>query len=591
MDDKRKKYKYRSQAWFDNKGDPGMTALYLERYLNYGITRGELQSGRPIIGIAQTGSDLSPCNRHHLELATRLRDGIRDAGGIPFEFPTHPIQETGKRPTAGLDRNLSYLSMVETIYGYPIDGVVFTTGCDKTTPAALMAAGTLNIPSIAFSVGPMLNGYYNGKLAGSGTAVWEARKLYAEEKIGYDEFIDIVVSAAPSVGYCNTMGTASSMSCLTEALGMMLPNSSTIPAPYRERGQNAYETGKQVVSLVKNDVRPSDIMTKEAFINAIRVCSLIGASTNAPIHINAIARNIGIELNNDDWQTYGYNMPLIVNCQPAGKYLSEDFHRAGGLSAIMSELIKHDKLYTDLLTVTEKTVKENYKDAKILNEDVIKPYDKPILKNAGFLVMSGNLFDSAIMKTSVIDEQFLKDFIHDNKIQGNAVVFEGPEDYHHRINDESLHIDKNSILFMRNCGPIGYPGSGEVINMLPPARLVKEGISALPTLGDGRQSGTSASASILNATPESLAGGGLAYLKTGDKICIDLKIREVQMLITDEEFTKRKREIVIDIPKSDTPWQEIYRKFVDGLADGACLKLEQPYEKILDRKWYARDSH
>lgn len=591
MDINRTKYKYRSQAWFDNKKDPGMTALYLERYLNYGITRKELQTGRPIIGIAQTGSDLSPCNRHHIELASRIRDGIRDAGGIPFEFPTHPIQETGKRPTAGLDRNLSYLSMVETIYGYPLDGVVFTTGCDKTGPAALMAAATLNIPSIAFSGGPMLNGYYNGQLSGSGTAVWEARKLYAEEKIGYAEFIDIVVSAAPSVGYCNTMGTASSMSCLIEALGMMLPNSATIPAPYSERGQCAYETGKQVVSLVKNDVKPSDIMTKEAFINAIRVSSAIGASTNVPIHLNAIAKNLGVELDNDDWQKYGYDLPLLVNCQPAGKYLSEDFHRAGGMGAIMSELIKQNKIFTDLLTVTEKTVKENYKNSKILNEDVIKPFDNPILENAGFLVMSGNLFDSAIMKTSVIDEKFLKEFIHDNKIKGKAVVFEGPEDYHTRINDEDLHIDKNSILFMRNCGPIGYPGSGEVINMLPPDRLVKQGIPALPTLGDGRQSGTSASASILNATPESLAGGGLAYLKTGDEILIDLEKREVQMLIDDNEFAKRKKEILINKPENDTPWQEIYRKFVDGLADGACLKLEQPYTKILDNKWFGRNSH
>jgi len=591
MDENRKKYKYRSQAWFDNKNDPGMTALYLERYLNFGITREELQGNRPIIGIAQTGSDLSPCNRHHLELAKRIKDGIRDAGGIPLEFPTHPIQETGKRPTAGLDRNLSYLSMVESIYGYPLDGVVFTTGCDKTGPAAMMAAGALNIPSIAFSVGPMLNAYYNGKLAGSGTVVWEARKLYAQKKINYGEFIDIVTNSAPSVGYCNTMGTASSMSCLIEALGMMLPNSSTIPAPYAKRGHCAYETGKTVVSLVENDIKPSDIMKKEAFINAIRVSSVIGASTNAPIHINAIARNIGIELNNDDWQEYGYKLPLLVNCQPAGEYLSEDFHRAGGLAAVFSELIKKNKINTDIITVSEKTVGENYKDCKILNEDVIKPYDKPLLENAGFLVMSGNLFDSAIMKTSVIDERFLKDFIHDGKIKGKAVVFEGPEDYHKRINDESLNINKNSILFMRNCGPIGYPGSGEVINMLPPDRLVKQGICALPTLGDGRQSGTSASASILNASPESLAGGGLAYLKTGDNIIIDLEKREVQMLIDDEEFKKRKKEIIINIPKNDTPWQEIYRKFVDGLADGACLKLEQPYTKILDDKWFARNSH
>ncbi len=591
MDKNRESFKYRSQAWFDNKNDPGMTALYLERYLNYGISRHELQSGRPIIGIAQTGSDLSPCNRHHIELATRLKDGIRDAGGIPMEFPTHPIQETGKRPTAALDRNLSYLSMVETIYGYPIDGVIFTIGCDKTTPAALMAAGTLNIPSITFSVGPMLNGYYKGELCGSGTAIWEARKLYAAGDINYDEFMDIAAASAPSVGYCNTMGTASSMNCLSEVLGMSLPNSATIPAPYRQRGENAYDTGKQIVSLVKKDIKPSDIMTKEAFINAIKVSSAIGASTNAPIHINAIAKNIGVEINIDDWQKYGYAVPLLLNCQPAGKYLGEDFHRAGGIGAIISELIKHDKINLNTMTVTEKTTFENYKNSKILNEDVIKPYEKPLLENAGFLVMSGNIFDSAIMKTSVIDEKFLKDFIKDGKIKGKAVVFEGPEDYHERINDDNLYIDKKSILFMRNCGPIGFPGSGEVVNMLPPDKLVKQGITSLPTLGDGRQSGTSASASILNATPESLMGGGLALLETGDEIIIDIEKREVKMLIDDLTFETRKRELKLPELHNDTPWQEIYRKFVDGLADGACLRLNQPYEKILDKKWFARDSH
>ncbi len=591
MSKEKRIFKYRSQAWFDNKNDPGMTALYLERYLNYGITRKELQSNRPIIGIAQTGSDLSPCNRHHLELASRIKDGIRDAGGIPFEFPTHPIQETGKRPTAALDRNLSYLSMVETIYGYPIDGVVFTIGCDKTTPAALMAAGTLNIPSITFSVGPMLNGYYKGELCGSGTAIWEARKLLAAKEIDYEEFMDIAASSAPSVGYCNTMGTASSMNCLSEVLGMSLPNTSTIPAPYRERGQSAYETGKSIVSLVNKDIKPSDIMTKEAFINAIRVSSAIGASTNAPIHINAIAKNIGIKLDIEDWQKYGYEIPLLLNCQPAGKYLGEDFHRAGGIGAIMSELIKEGKIFENTLSVSEKTTKENYKDSKILNSEVIKTYKNPILENAGFLVMSGNLFNSAIMKTSVIDEKFLKDFIKDGKIEGKAVVFEGPEDYHDRINDETLNIDKNSILFMRNCGPIGFPGSGEVINMLPPDKLVQKGITALPTIGDGRQSGTSASASILNATPESLVGGGLAILQTGDDVVIDLEKREVKMILDDETIAKRKKELIIPTLHNDTPWQEIYRKFVEGLADGACLSLEQPYSKILDEKWYARDSH
>jgi dihydroxy-acid dehydratase len=591
MNKNKREFKYRSQAWFDNKNDPGMTALYLERYLNYGLSREELQSNRPIIGIAQTGNDLSPCNRHHIELSSRLKDGIRDAGGIPMEFPTHPIQETGKRPTAALDRNLSYLSMVETIYGYPIDGVIFTIGCDKTTPAALMASASLNIPSIMFSVGPMLNGYYKNKLCGSGTAIWEARKLFAKNEIDYNEFMDIAAASAPSVGYCNTMGTASSMNCLSEALGMSLKDSSTIPAPYRQRGQMAYESGLKIVSLVKNDIKPSDIMSKNSFINAIVVSSAIGASTNVPIHINAIAKNMGINLDIKDWQKYGYDIPLLVNCQPAGEYLGEDFYRAGGIGGVMSELIKYDKIYTNEYTVNEKNIKQTYQDSKILNSDVIKTYDNPLLKQAGFLVISGNLFDSAIMKTSVIDEEFLTSFIKDGIIKGNAVVFEGPQDYHKRINDTNLKIDKNSILCMRNCGVIGFPGSGEVVNMLPPDRLIKQGINSLPTIGDGRQSGTSASASILNASPESVQGGGIGILKTGDEIIINLKKQEIQMLISDEEIIKRKKEYIAPLLQNDTPWQEIYRKFVEQLSDGACLKLDNPYNKILDKKWFARDSH
>ena len=591
MDKNRKKFRYRSQAWFDNKEDPGMTALYLERYLNYGLSRKELQSSRPIIGIAQTGNDISPCNRHHIELANRLKDGIRDAGGIPMEFPTHPIQETGKRPTAALDRNLSYLSMVETIYGYPIDGVIFTIGCDKTTPAALMAAGTLNIPSITFSVGPMLNGYYKGELCGSGTAIWEARKLLAKGDIGYEEFMDIAASSAPSVGYCNTMGTASSMNCISEVLGMSLPTGGTIPAPYRERGENAYKSGKAIVELVNNDIKPSDILTKSSFINAIVAASSLGASTNVPIHINAIAKQIGVDITNDDWQKYGYDIPLLVNCQPAGKYLGEDLHRAGGVGAVMSELIANGKIDINCLSVTQKTIGENYKNSKILNNKVIKTYSKPLLAKGGFLVMGGNIFDSAIMKTSVIDEEFLSRFIKNGKIKGRAVVFEGPEDYHSRINSDDLDINEHSILFMRNCGPKGFPGSGEVVNMLPPNKLVKIGITSLPTIGDGRQSGTSASASILNASPESYEGGGMAIVRTGDNIVIDMQNREVKLLISNEEILNRKESLVMPELDNETPWQEIYRKFVEGLADGACLKLDKPYEKILDNKWFSRDSH
>jgi dihydroxy-acid dehydratase len=314
----------RSRLWFDNADNPGMTALYLERYLNFGLTKAELTSGKPIIGIAQSGSDLSPCNRHHLELAKRVREGIRDGGGIAFEFPMHPIQETGKRPTAALDRNLAYLSLVEILFGYPLDGVVLTTGCDKTTPAALMAAATVNLPAIVLSGGPMLNGWWKGERAGSGTVVWWARQEHAAGRLEYREFLDLVASSAPSPGHCNTMGTASTMNALAEALGMSLSGCAAIPAPYRERAQIAYETGRRAVEIVHEDVKPSDILTRKAFENAIVACSAIGGSTNAPIHINAIARHVGVAVEIRDWETLGYDVPLLVNMQPAGQYLGEE---------------------------------------------------------------------------------------------------------------------------------------------------------------------------------------------------------------------------------------------------------------------------
>src|SRR5438132_12560077 len=329
----------RSQLWWDNPENPGMTALYLERYMNFGLTPKELRSGKPIIGIAQTGSDLSPCNRHHLELASRVREGIRAAGGIAFEFPVHPIQETGKRPTAALDRNLAYLGLVEVLFGYPLDGVVLTTGCDKTTPACIMAAATVNLPAIVLSGGPMLNGWWNGMRAGSGTVVWWARQEHAAGRMDYKEFLDLVASSAPSIGHCNTMGTASTMNALAEALGLSLPGCAAIPAPYRERAQIAYETGRRAVEIVREDLKPSDILTREAFENAIVACSAIGGSTNAPIHINAIARHVGIPLAIEDWERIGYEVPLLVNMQPAGKYLGEEYYRPGGFPAVLNELL------------------------------------------------------------------------------------------------------------------------------------------------------------------------------------------------------------------------------------------------------------
>jgi dihydroxy-acid dehydratase len=588
----------RSQLWFDNPDNPGMTALYLERYLNYGLSRAELTSGKPIIGIAQTGSDLSPCNRHHLELAHRVREGIRTAGGIAFEFPVHPIQETGKRPTAALDRNLAYLGLVEVLFGYPIDGVVLTTGCDKTTPACLMAAATVNTPAIVLSGGPMLDGYHDGKLAGSGTVLWQARQDVAAGKIGYDEFIDIAASSAPSIGHCNTMGTASTMNAMAEALGMSLPGCAAIPAPYRERAKIAYETGLRAVEIVREDLKPSDILTRAAFENAIVACSAIGGSTNAPIHLNALARHVGVRLDIEDWEKIGYDVPLLVNMQPAGEYLGEEYYRAGGLPAVLHELHAAKRLNGDALTINGKTIAENVARAKATDAKVIWPYDKPMKGKAGFKVLRGNLFDSAIMKTSVISDEFRQRYLANpkdpNAFEGRAVVFDGPEDYHARIDDPALGIDEHTILFMRGVGPVGYPGSAEVVNMQPPAALIKKGITALACIGDGRQSGTSGSPSILNASPEAAIGGGLALLQTGDRVRIDLNNGTADMLISAQELAERRAALQksggYHYPPSQTPWQEIQRGMVDQLAAGMVLQPAVKYQRVA-QKFIPRDNH
>jgi dihydroxy-acid dehydratase len=593
-----KRQRLRSQLWFDNPDNPGMTALYLERYLNFGLTKQELTSGKPIIGIAQSGSDLSPCNRHHLELAKRVREGIRDAGGIAFEFPMHPIQETGKRPTAALDRNLAYLSLVEVLFGYPLDGVVLTTGCDKTTPAAIMAAATVNTPAIVLSGGPMLNGWWKGERAGSGTVVWWARQEHAAGRMDYKEFLDLVASSAPSIGHCNTMGTASTMNALAEALGLSLPGCAAIPAPYRERGQIAYETGRRAVEIVREDLKPSDILTREAFENAIVACSAIGGSTNAPIHINAIARHVGVELSIKDWETIGYEVPLLVNMQPAGKYLGEEYYRAGGLPAVLHELIAAGRIHAHARTINGKTVGENVERAEIEDTDVIRPYNRPLKEHAGFKVLSGNLFESAIMKTSVISEEFRQRYLSNPKdpdaFEGRAVVFDGPEDYHRRIEDPSLAIDTNTMLFIRGVGPIGYPGSAEVVNMQPPAALIKHGVTSLPCIGDGRQSGTSASPSIVNASPEAAVGGGLALLQTDDRVRIDLNKGTANMLVSDAELARRRaaleRQGGYQYPPSQTPWQEIQRGMVDQLASGMVLKPAIKY-RCVAQKFVPRDNH
>jgi dihydroxy-acid dehydratase len=589
----------RSRAWFDNPANPDMTALYLERYLNYGMTLEELKSGKPIIGIAQTGSDLSPCNRHHLVLAERIAAGIRAAGGVPIEFPVHPIQETGKRPTASLDRNLAYLGLVEVLYGYPLDGVVLTIGCDKTTPACLMAAATVDIPAIALSVGPMLNGWHRGERTGSGTIVWKARQMLAAGEIDYAGFIELVASSAPSTGYCNTMGTATTMNSLTEALGMQLPGSAAIPAPYRERGQIAYLTGERIVRMVHEDMRPSAIMTRDAFLNAIVVNSAIGGSTNAPIHLAAIARHMGVQLTLEDWQRYGYEVPLLVNLQPAGEYLGEDYHHAGGVPAVVSELMKQGLIREGALTVNGRTIGENCRGREIADTAVIRPFEKPLKSNGGFLVLSGNLFDSAIMKTSVISEEFRQRYLADpadpEAFEARAVVFDGPEDYHARIDDPQLAIDTRTVLCIRGTGPIGYPGAAEVVNMRPPDYLIKQGITALPCIGDGRQSGTSGSPSILNASPEAAAGGGLAILRTGDRVRVDLRKRQVNMLVPEAELAARRAALEAAhgyrFPPSQTPWQEIQRGMVDQLGDGMVLKPAVKYQKIDEIFGVPRDNH
>ena len=593
MSDTRANKRFRSQEWFDNPNNPGMTALYVERYQNSTFSREELQSERPIIGIAQTGSDLAPCNKIHVFLMERIKQGIREAGGVPMEFPVHPIQETGKRPTAALDRNLQYLSLVEVLHGYPIDGVVLTTGCDKTTPAMLMGAATVDLPAIALNGGPMLDGWWNGKRAGAGMIVWESRRLLAAGEIDYEEFMSRVCSSAPSLGHCNTMGTASTMNAMAEALGMSLTGNSAIPAPFRERMTMAYETGKRIVQMVHEDLKPSDIMTRTAFENAIVVNAAIGGSTNAPPHLQAVARHIGVELNVRDWEKIGYDVPLMLNMQPAGEYLGESFFRAGGVPAVMGELQKAGRIHEDVITATGKSMGQNLEGQVSRDHSVITTYEKPLRKNAGFKVLSGNLFDSALMKTSVISEDFRKRFLsepgNEGVFEAKAVVFEGPEDYHERVNEASLGIDEHTIMFIRVVGAVGYPGSAEGVNMQPPDHIIRQGISHLPTVGDGRQSGTSESPSILNASPESVVGGGLAYLKTGDRVRLDFNSSTLHALVDDAEWQARIDAWIPPELHHQTPWQEIYRTHVGQLADGGCLELATAYQKI--GRDLPRDNH
>ena len=571
---------FRSREWFAAPGRSDMAALYLERFMNDGVTPEELRSGKPIIGIAQSGSDLAPCNKIHLTLVHRIRAGIRDAGGIPLEFPLHPIFENCRRPTAALDRNLAYLGLVEILHGYPIDAVVLTTGCDKTTPASIMAASTVDIPAITLSGGPMLDGWHDGELVGSGTVIWRARRLLAAGEIDEEEFLRRATDSAPSPGHCNTMGTASTMNAVSEALGLSLPGNAAIPAPYRERGQMAYRTGQRIVDMAYEDLRPSNILTRDAFINAIRLVSAIGGSSNAQPHIAAMAQHAGVEVRHEDWTTHGHDIPLLVNMQPAGVFLSERFYRAGGVPSVLWELLEAGKLAGGEMTVTGRTMADNLAGHQASDRDVIMPYSKPLREQAGFVVLKGNLFDFAIMKTSVISEDFRRRYLsgEEQAFEARAIVFDGSDDYHHRINDPALEIDEHCILVVRGSGPIGWPGSAEVVNMQPPDALLRRGILSLPTLGDGRQSGTSDSPSILNASPESAVGGGLSWLRTGDILRVDLKAGTCDALVDLAEIKRRKSAgDTPPIPVSQTPWEELYREKTGQLADGAVLDFAVKY--------------
>ncbi|RQW69651.1 dihydroxy-acid dehydratase [Halomonas sp. YLB-10] len=588
----------RSRWWFDNADHPGTTALCIERYLNYGVTLDELTSGKPIIGIAQSGSDLTPCNRHHIELVKRVKDGIRAAGGVPFEFPLHPIHENVRRPTAALDRNLAYLGLVEVLHGYPLDGVVLTTGCDKTTPACLMAAATVNIPAIVLSGGPMLNGWRGNERVGSGTIIWELRKRLAAGDIDYAEFLARASDSAPSVGHCNTMGTASTMNSMAEALGMSLPGSAMIPGPYKERAMVAYDTGQRAVEMVWQDLRPLDILTREAFENAVVVCSALGGSSNAPIHVNAIARHAGVALDNDDWQRLGHRIPLLANVMPAGAYLGEEFHRAGGVPAVQHELLERGLLHGDVTGVDGRRLADSIAGRETLDEEVIRRFDNPLVEHAGFLNLKGNLFDSALMKTSVISPDFRRRFLENpddpEAFEGRVVVFDGSEDYHARIDDPELGIDASTILIMRGAGPVGHPGGAEVVNMQPPEALIRQGIESLPCLGDGRQSGTSGSPSILNASPEAATGGPLALVQTGDRLRVDLGRCEVRLLVDDDEITQRRQRLDAQggypYPAHQTPWQEIQRTLIEPLDRGMTLRGADAYRDVA-RQSPPRDNH
>ena len=578
------KKRLRSQDWFDNPDHIDLTALYLERFMNYGVTPEELRAGRPVIGIAQSGSDLSPCNRHHIDLAKRVRDGIRDAGGIPIEFPMHPIFENCRRPTASLDRNLAYLGLVEVLFGYPLDGVVLTTGCDKTTPAAIMAASTVDIPAIVLSGGPMLDGHADGALVGSGTVIWQMRQKFAAGEVTREEFLAAAMNSAPSIGHCNTMGTASTMNAMAEALGLSLTGCAAIPAAYRERGQMAYRTGLRAVELVNEDLRPSAILTRAAFLNAIRVNSAIGGSTNAQPHLTAMAHHAGVELLPEDWQVHGYDIPLLADVQPAGRFLGESFHLAGGVPAIMAELLAAGRLDGSAGSVTGRDMAANLVGRASRDREVIRSFDAPLMERAGFRVLTGNLFDFAIMKTSVISEEFRARYLstpgHENIFEGRAVVFDGSEDYHARINDPALGIDEGSILVIRGSGPLGWPGAAEVVNMQPPDQLIRRGVASMPTIGDGRQSGTSASPSIVHASPESAAGGGLAWLRHGDVIRVDLNAGRCDMLVAAEEIARRRAEGLPATPPDQTPWQRIYRAEVNQLSQGAVMKSAEGFRAI-----------
>ena len=527
--DKEKKI-LRSAQWFGTNDKNGF--MYRSWMKNQGIPDHEFQ-GKPVIGICNTWSELTPCNAHFRQIAERVKQGVYEAGGLPVEFPVFSNGESNLRPTAMLTRNLASMDVEESLRGNPIDGVVLLAGCDKTTPALLMGAASCNLPSILVSGGPMLNGKHNGRDVGSGTIVWQLHEKLKTGEITMEEFLSAESGMSRSAGSCNTMGTASTMACMAESLGTTLPQNAAIPAVDSRRYVLAHLSGMRIVEMVREDLTLKKILTREAFINAIRTNAAIGGSTNAVIHLKAIAQRIGVELNLDDWQVYGKNVPTLVNLQPSGKYLMEDFFYAGGLPAVLRKLGDRDLLNKEALTANGKSLWTNVQGAPCHNADVIRDFDAPLVKSGGICILRGNLAPrGAVLKPSAATPKLMKH-------RGRAVVFNNFDDYKARIIDDSLDIDENCIMVLKNCGPKGYPGMAEVGNMGLPPKVLKKGITDMVRISDARMSGTAFGTVVLHVTPEAMELGPLAAVENGDEITLDAEAGLLQLEVSDAEITRR----------------------------------------------------